>query len=378
MPIELTTDVPYGNAGDVSVQSEPDLTTVSFAADPHGGPEALWFCFRLEQSEPRATGKVRLVLKHPYDMLGCGNAATLRPVVRADGGDWERIGPGETVALPDGRWQVAWTIQAPQDRADVAFCYPYGRPELDALVGETGGYWRADTIGLSQGGRPLIRLSNGAGEEGGERAGLYIVARQHSGETPGTWLLDGMLRHFASVGEEAPLVWAVPLTNIDGIEQGDYGKDNFPYDVNRAWGQPPMRHETLVFQRDMGRWAGRCRAAFGLDLHGPGGAEAEGIYAHVCRGTSERARVRIVGEWAEALGRAVGTQYASENFARTAEWGERWSTPTFGTFCWNGLGIPGLCIEVPYTICGETLMTREAYRDAGTKMAAGLVERLKG
>ena len=116
------------------------------------------------------------------------------------------------------------------------------------MIQETGSFWRVDTIGVSQGGRPLLRLSNDYGRPKGERPGVFLMARQHSGEVSGAWVLDGVLRRFAELGEAAPLVWAIPLANIDSVEQGDYGKDNFPYDMNRAWGKLPMRHETLVLQ----------------------------------------------------------------------------------------------------------------------------------
>jgi hypothetical protein len=272
MAFKIDTDIPYGNVCDVSVTEREGMTEVSFAADPHGGPECLWFCFRLIQVAP-TTGfnrKIRLVLKHSFNMLGGGNSLNMRPVIRRVETDWERLDAPLVEKLPDGRNLVAWVIDAPEPFVDVAYCYPYGRSDVDTLLSETDGYWRADTIGVSQEGRPLIRLSNSYGEVDSNRPGLYLLARQHSGETSGSWVLDGFLRHTASLGDSAPLIWSVPLANIDGVERGDYGKDNFPYDLNRAWGTPPMRHEVLVFQRDMQRWKERCRPVLGIDFHAPG------------------------------------------------------------------------------------------------------------
>ena len=156
----------------------------------------------------------------------------MRPVVRggrlstrgdASDGDWQRLEAGIVGQLPDGRTCVTWVVGAPPgppypSYLDVAYCYPYGLPEVEALMRETEGYWQADIIGVSQGGRPLVRLSNAYGQAGGQRPGLYLIARQHSGETPGSWVLDGFLRHLVLLGEAAPLVWSVPLTNIDGVE----------------------------------------------------------------------------------------------------------------------------------------------------------------
>jgi len=67
MALKLNTNIPYGNVCDVSITEREGITEVSFAADPHGGPECLWFCFRLTQVTPATSQKVRLVLKHSYN-----------------------------------------------------------------------------------------------------------------------------------------------------------------------------------------------------------------------------------------------------------------------------------------------------------------------
>jgi hypothetical protein len=248
---------------------------------------------------------------------------------------------------------------------------------VDALVNETDGYWQADTIGISQGGRPLLRLSNSYGKASSDRPGLYLAARQHSGETPGSWVLDGFLRHIASLGDSAPLVWSVPLTNIDGVEQGDYGKDNFPYDLNRAWGSPPMRHEVLVFQRDMQRWRERCRPALGIDFHAPGACEANGIYCFLPNPEKYPEHHQAVLEWVSAIEGNLTPDYAAEPFDRVATYTSRWETPTFASYCCLHHKIPGFTIENPYAMVGDLLLTRERYREAGKIIASSVVERLR-
>lgn len=374
MPLKLDVDVPFGNACDVSVAEAAGAAEVSFAADPHGGPECLWFCFRLVQTQRRegTPRKVRLILKHAGNVLGGGNPERFRPVARAAKGDWERLGVPEVEELPDGRRLVVWTVdepEEPEDRLDVAFCYPYGREDVDALLRETKGYWRADTIGVSQSARPLVRLSNTPGEIGGTRPGLYVAARQHSGETPGSWVLDGFLRHIATLGERAPLVWAVPLTNIDGVEQGDYGKDNFPYDLNRAWGRPPMRHETLVFQRDVAKWKERCRPAFAIDFHAPGGDESDGVYCYLANPREFPRMNEVSAKWAEAIAAELGPACASPRFGRVADYASRWESPGMAKFFHATHQLPAISIETSYIGCGELVFTREHYREAGTRIA---------
>ena len=379
MTFTVDTNIPYGNACDISITAADDLTEVRFAPDPHDGPECLWFCFRLvQEGAPLAPdARVRLVLKNPDNMLGGHRPQYMRPVVRwGDGDDWQRLGEGAIQELPDGRRSVSWLIDAPQTTLDVAYCYPYGRPEVKALIGETDGYWQLDTIGVSQKARPLWRLSNDYGREGGERPGLYLLARQHSGETPGSWVLDGFLRYIASLGENAPLVWAVPLTHIDGVEDGDYGKDGFPYDLNRAWGRPPMRHEVLVYQKDIGRWAARCRPALAIDLHGPGACETSGIYCYLAD-PAEHARFHQEAlTWTTAIKQSLTCTYAAETFERVANYPSRWETPRSTGYCWAQHGVCGLGIETPYAMVGDLVLTRERYREVGARIAAGVVSRL--
>jgi len=390
MPLQVNTNVPYGNACDVSIKKNNTVTEVAFAPDPHGGPEVMWFCFRLEQSgsgaprgasgERRGRRKVRLVLKNFHNILGADKPQNVRPVLRRPDGDWQRMDPGKPRELPDGRRHATWEIDEPAPFVEVAWCYPYGRPEIARLLEETGGYWREDVIGVSQGRRPLIRLGNGYGEEGSDRPGLYLIARQHSGETPGSWVLDGFLRYIATLGDHAPLVWAVPLANIDGIEQGDYGKDNYPYDLNRAWGHSPMRHETLVIQRDMWRWKDRCRPALGLDFHAPGACEAAGIYAHCPVEEGDAHRWKAAQRWNRVMAEALTRQYAHEPFGRQTSrfspGNSRWTTPSFSHFCYESIGMPGACIETPYSTIGRLVLTRERYQEAGRRLAAGIVAEL--
>ena len=374
MTLHLSADVPFGNACDVEIVESGGVTEVSFAPDPHGGPEVMWFAFRLERSGGAPGGRIRLKLKNMANILGGDNARNMRPVAAAAGASWQRLDEGRAEGLEDGRVNVSWEIDAPAEFIDVAWCYPYGPGEMEALVRETGGFYHADTIGVSQAGRPVVRLSNSPGAEGSDRTGLYLVARQHSGETPGSWVLDGFLRHMASLGDDAPLVWAVPLSNIDGVVGGDYGKDNFPYDLNRAWGRPAMRHETLVIRRDMERWKARCRAALALDFHAPGACEAEGIYAFLVKPEDSARCFRTSKQWAERFAEALGEDYAAPDFARLARYGSRWETPGFTHFCARELDVCGFSLETPYALSagGRVLLSQACYREAGERLAAAV------
>jgi len=370
MPFVVDTQVPCGNTCGIDVRPG-EVAEVRFTPDPHGGPEVLWFCFCLRSTGTDRVSRVRLILEHAHNMLGGHEPGHMRPVVRYAGQDWQRLGSPGVQELPDGRRRVSWEVDAPLSTMDVAYCYPYGQLDVDTLVRETHGYWKADAIGVSQGARPLVRLSNDYGHARGDRPGLYLIARQHSGETPGSWVLDGFMRRVAELGDRAPLVWAVPLAHIDGVVGGDYGKDGFPYDLNRAWGNPPMRHETLVYQRDVQRWIERCRPVLGIDFHAPGACETSGVYAYVPDPARHPDMHWSVLAWTTAIKSALG-EYAADIFERVVDYPSRWKTPNFSRYLWERHDLCSLGIETPYALVRETVLTR-----AGARMADGIVRALR-
>lgn len=380
MQLQLRDDVPLGNVTDVEIDQAGAVPEVRFAAHPHGGPEACWFAFRLTCDRP---GPVRLILKHPQNLLGAKPGPNIRPVYRhgrqerpeTEEGGWRRLDGAEVIELPDGRAQLAWTIENAAPHVDVAACYPYGPADVEALVAQTEGYWVSETIGVSQQGRAMVRLRNGPGTEVEveKKPSIYVIARQHSGETPGSWVLDGFLRRLAEMHCGELLVWAVPLTNIDGVVQGDYGKDNFPYDLNRAWGHPPMRHETLVMQRDYALLSRRSLAAMLIDFHAPGLADSKGIYAFGLDydDTPRRELQRsVIGRIGQELG-----PLADEHFEHRATYASRWETPWAAEFV-KARGQVGFSIETPYQGAGEQVFTRALYRQAGQSVADAVVETL--
>lgn len=379
MPLQVTTAIPYGNATDVRIDESTSPPTLEFAAHPHGGPEALWFCFRVESAGP-APPQLRLVLKY-YRSLAYSHpdrTDTIRPVWRTTREDWRRLDAPQRVEQPDGQIQLAWTVTAPPagDWLELAFCYPHGREHLDALVAGSAGYWKADSIGVSAAGRPIVRLSHAYGNPSAKLPGVYLIAQQHAAETPGGWVLHGLLGALAELKASDLLAWSVPLTNIDGVEAGDYGKDNFPYDLNRAWGIAPMRHETLVIQHDMRLWAERCTPTLALDFHAPGPCETTGIYCYRPDAQQAPERAAAAQPWIDLFRGCLG-EYAAPDFARVVHYRSRWETPDFCDFAGLEFGCPALAFETPYALAaeGKILLTREHYQDIGRRLASAIVAR---
>jgi hypothetical protein len=388
--IKVSTDLPGGNACVLNIRSDINIPEVHFTPSPAGGPEAMWFFFRIEVRHKPVPEKIRCVL-HFVDCLLGGRQKDFYPVFETEQGEWRRVSQIEIEELADGQPVVSWTVPGNEGAVNVALSYPYGMRELGRLLGSISPPFGIDNIGVTLQNNLIQRLSNKNGSRDSALHGIYCLARQHSGETPGSWVLDGFLRGMASADKDAPLVWAVPFVNLDGILSGHYGKDSFPYDFNRAWGSgilpeeirseissQPMRYEVGCIQNDMIRWSSRCKPSLVIDFHAPGISEINGIYCFL----------RDIGDdglpdvnhrpWIDAFQSALGsTKLIADRFFRSDRYVSRWNTARVGDFVIRGLKVPGITFEVPYTRAGQFIFTREDYQRAGEKIAEAVIKKIK-
>jgi hypothetical protein len=375
MAIRVLNRFPGANVRVLAQPQAPDAELV-FAPDPHGGPEALWFDFRIEDSDPPAPVPESMALTlrffdvHPGKM----NPDYCRPVIRETGKSWNRLRAPSVTTLDDGQPLLHWTIPYPAARVELALCHPYGREELDVMLQRAKGYWREESIGLTQGGRLLTRLDNRVGGKGKGTAaprGLYLLARQQPGETPGSWVLDGMLETISRARSANWCVWSTPFADLDGMIAGNHAGD---FTAGRAWMEPPMRYEGAVLQGDMSRWAERCRPELVVDLQAAGIRDNDGIHVSVAPAAPDAERNRQA--WTNIMQQALGPEFAADPFTRMT------GTPP-GTDAAGGLadyvhkacGCCALTIRTPYTACRETLMTPKQYREAGRRLAQAILTR---
>ncbi len=383
---QVTTHVPHGNACDVHVyRDEKGLLTVEFAADPQGDRATLWFCFRLQRLAGGLANNdstLRLVLRHYDNMLASSDTSNLHPVVRDPGHDWRRLPAPDAHDLPDGRKHVSWITTMPGESLDVAASFPYGLQEFQQLLNVTSKHFQMDTIGVSQGGRPIVRLANDYGQPGGTRPGIYMIARQHAHETTGGWVLDGILRGIVAAGDAAPLVWAVPFAHIDGVIEGDFGKDSNPVDLNRAWAGRTDRHEIRVIRNDVLRWMKRCRAGLLLDSHSPTWSHGGGAFVFIANKHAHPENHQRCTFWTDAMAEKLG-DYATSPFVapeslaqrkQVADTDARTEAITATAYANMVLDIAGVTVETPYGSIRGRILEKENLLDIGKRIAAALVE----
>lgn len=342
---------------------------IRFAAEAKGGPERLWFDLRVERVQAGGE-ELLLELHHVESMLGSGRPGPVHPVWSADGGAWRRLPAGERLVLDDGRIQLRWRVPAPVGAGRLAVCQPYAEAELRELAALPG--LRADAIGLSGAGRELTRIANRVDAEGGSRPGVFLLARQHAGEVPGSWVLEGMMRAFAVAEPGDPQVWSLPLVDVDGVVEGRYGKSHWPVDFNRAWLDQGLVHEIALCRMQMKSWAKRCVPAVVLDFHGPGLAEP-GIFLFTSG--DQEPHGSLNREVHAAAGRRAHADFFRESsYMKT--FADRLGIkppPTAADFARSNFPTAAVAtVEVSYQSLADAPADADAYRALGRDLAAAV------
>ncbi|MFT7488818.1 MAG: hypothetical protein ACI9OU_001216 [Candidatus Promineifilaceae bacterium] len=376
MGLKVNNRFPGANGRVIAVRESGDKAEIVFAAEPKGGAESLWYCFRVAAEGGESPAPAKLTITQQFFGTIEGGAVTdgARPVYQPEGQGWYRAHAGTVHVHADGRADVSWTVPYPAPGMEIAFSFPYGKHELDRLVSKAKGYWKRDHIGLSQGGRFIERLSNDYGQLSRKASGVYIMARQHAGETPSSWVMDGILDRTSREKKMSCMLWAVPFVDVDGVVHGGHGKGVAPADISQAWSVPPARHEARVLQHDIQAWAARCQPCLILDLQSPDATAADGVTMLGPDPDRHPDTHAAIKAWANVFEQALRPEFAATEFCRTTD---RPAGCEISDFAHSSLKIAAITIKVPYALCNGAVLTQKSYREIGRAIGKTILARAR-
>ena len=257
----VTVTVPE-DGGNVEVRRADDPGDVRLAIRPDGqAPFFQWFSFAVEAA---AGQPVRLVIENASESSYVPGWHGYRAVASEDGEDWVRV----DTAYEGG--QLVIRHAASGTRCRYAYFAPYERSRYDALLDRVRGMplARHDVLGRSLDGASIDRVTAGEGP-----LAAWVIARQHPGETMGSWWIEGFLPRLLDEADEdaralrdAMTVHVVPMMNPDGARRGHLRTNAAGTDLNRAWAEPTAEAspEVLCVRDEMKRTG----LDFFLDVHG--------------------------------------------------------------------------------------------------------------
>ena len=224
-----------------------------------------WFHFRLMG----AAGKpVRMVFENAASAAYPDGWKDYRCVASYDRQNWFRIAG---TRYEDGQLVVEHTPE--RDSLYYAYFEPYSHERhLDLLARvELSPYARVRNLGSTVDGRDLDLVT--VGREAPGRVPVWIIARQHPGETMAEWFVEGLLERVLDNADpvarkvrEHAVLHIVPNMNPDGAVRGNLRTNAAGRNLNREWREPDPAASPEVFlvRAEMER----SGCALFLDIHG--------------------------------------------------------------------------------------------------------------
>ena len=191
-----------------------------------------WFYFRLTGAKGE---NCRMVMENAKDAAFVGGWDGYRACASYDRKHWFRV---ENTRYENGQLIIEHTPE--QDGIYYAYFAPYSaerhHDQIAHYVADHG--VSLSVIGHSVEGQTLDCLEIGEGD-----INIWVIARQHPGETMAEWWMDGFITHLINGQDEATQTlhkkakfFIVPNMNPDGSCRGNLRTNVKGANLNREWG----------------------------------------------------------------------------------------------------------------------------------------------
>ena len=250
--MKISTDYPGGNCKVLSVTEKEGKTTVTLEQDLRD-TTTWWFYWNFRVDAPPA-GEVTFAFCNGDVVCPHG------PATSTDGVNWQWYEEGFV-----DHTHFRYVFSESEPSRYFCFTIPYLMADFERFYDKI----KCDptvTRGIlteSEKGRALPMLTFGNGKQD-----VLFTARHHCCESTASYVLDGVIT--AILGKHRELLerfrfHVVPFTDLDGVEQGDQGKDRAPYDHNRDYIQEPIYNYTRAIYKYTENFNLSCY----VDFHSP-------------------------------------------------------------------------------------------------------------
>jgi murein tripeptide amidase MpaA len=233
---------------------------------------AQWFYFRLSGARSE---RCVMTFENAAQCAFAQGWHGYRAVASYDGVNWFRV----PTSYDGQRLTIDHTPEF--DSIYYAYFEPYSEERHAQFLGAVQQMPHAAVVDLGRTveGRPMSLLVLGTPEarEGRAKKKVWIVARQHPGETMAEWFVEGLVKRLAGWGDwagdsvarklaEHAVFYIVPNMNPDGSVRGNLRTNAAGANLNREWLEPDAERSPEVFHVREAIHATGCDMFF--DIHG--------------------------------------------------------------------------------------------------------------
>ncbi|CAD8161043.1 unnamed protein product [Paramecium octaurelia] len=150
----------------------------------------------------------------------------------------------------------SYKFEYSNDKVYFAQCYPYTYSQLNSFIDRVIKINQFSNVKelcktMTRSQCPLITIGKG-------RKAILLMARQHPGETPSSYAIEGAIEFLIRNCIEAEMLrnyftfYIIPMLNPDGVIFGNYRCNLYGTDLNRIWINPHKElHDSVWYIRDM-------------------------------------------------------------------------------------------------------------------------------
>jgi len=256
------------DSGAIEVVSECDAGSVEvkLRADSHADFRQ-WFHFRVQGARGRA---LRIRFVNAGEATYVEGWRNYRAVASYDREDWFRV----PTTFEAGELAIAH--EPARDSVYYAYFEPYSWERHLGLLGRADASPRArvSDLGATLDGRDVNLVT--VGDAGAGKKSIWVIARQHPGETMAEWFVEGLLERLLDPADpvarrvlERAVLHVVPNMNPDGSVRGNLRTNAAGANLNREWQTPSRERSPEVFHVRAAMQASGIDAF--LDIHGDEG-----------------------------------------------------------------------------------------------------------
>ena len=245
--MRITANFDAGNIEVISLENKQDIQ-LSIRPDA-GGEFFQWFNFRL-------SGEIGD--HYVLNIINAGEASYVKgwenyqAVASYDREDWFRL----PTTYKDGKLSI--TVDMAYDNIQIAYFAPYSYERHQDLLATVQMHPLAtlEHLGetLDKRDLTLVKIGNGDSSSDVNKRSIWIIARQHPGETMAEWLIEGLLYSLLDENNatakqllEKANVYIVPNMNPDGSVRGHLRTNAAGANLNREWSNPSLERSPEVF-----------------------------------------------------------------------------------------------------------------------------------
>lgn len=223
-----------------------------------------WFCFQLLGARGKAC---RLAIVNAGQATYPDAFDDYRACASYDGRRWFRV----PTSFDGERLVIDHTPRTDQVTYAYFAPYPFERHQRLLRRARRAPWAMVRELGRSVEDRPISLVV--VGEESEDKLAIWVIARQHPGETMAEWFAEGLLERLLDEDDpllqpilERAVIYLVPNMNPDGGVRGNLRANAAGMNLNRAWLEPsPKESPEVACVRDEME---RIGVDLFLDIHG--------------------------------------------------------------------------------------------------------------